>query len=108
MKYINSKGEVVENVEVYPNKKLHTIQKDGKWGLTDSSGNLVVECEYDIATELNEYGFAGVKKDGKWGVIDETGKVIVEPTYELDTYYFPQFIGKYRLIQSEIVYCEEV
>lgn len=108
MKYINSKGEVVENVEVYPNKKLHTIQKDGKWGVTDASGNLVVKCEYDIATELNEYGFAGVKKDGKWGVIDETGKVIVEPTYELDTYYFPQFIGKYRLIQSEIVYCEEV
>lgn len=108
MKYINSKGEVVENTEVYPNKKLHTIQKDGKWGFCDENGNLVVKCEYDIATELNEYGFAGIKKDGKWGVIDETGKVIVEPAYELDTYYFPQFIGKYRLIQSEIVYCEEI
>lgn len=108
MKYINSKGEVVENTEVYPNKKLHTIQKDGKWGFCDENGNVVVTCEYDIATELNQYGFAGIKKAGKWGVIDETGNVIVEPTYELDTYYFPQFIGKYRLIESEIVYCEEV
>lgn len=108
MRYINSVGQVVENTEVYPNKKMYASQTNGKWGFADANGRFVVECEYDIVTEFNEYGFAGIKKDGKWGVIKEDGEVIVEPTYELDTYYFPQFIGKYRLIESEIIYCEEV
>ncbi len=108
MKYFNQEGKLVENTEVYPDKKRYSNCQNGKWGFCDSSGKTVVECQYDIVTEFNKYGFAGIKKDGKWGVVDEEGNVIVEPSYELDTYYFPQFIGKYRLTQSEIVYCEEV
>lgn len=108
MKYIDSEGQVVENTQVYPDKKMYAIQKDKKWGFADSQGKIVLECQYDIVTEFNKYGFAAIKKDGKWGIVNEIGEVIVEPIYELDTYYFPQFIGKYRLIQSEMVYCEEV
>lgn len=107
MKYINADGNVVENTEVYPNKKLYSVQKNGKWGFADANGKDIIKCEYDIVTEFNDYGFAGIKKDGKWGVVNETGEIIVEPSYELDTYYFPQFIGKYSLIQTEITYCEE-
>lgn len=108
MKYINKEGNIVQNTEVYPNKKLYSTVKEGKWGFSDAQGKLVVRNEYDIVTEFNEYGFAGIKKNGKWGVADEEGKIIVEPTYELDTYYFPKFVGKYLLTQSEITYCEEV
>ncbi len=108
MKYINSVGQVVPNTEVYPNKKLYATQKDGTWGFADQNENIVVACQYDIVTEFNQYGFAGIKKDGKWGIVNEEGEIIVEPMYELETYYFPQFIGKYLLIQSEMTYCEEV
>lgn len=108
MKYINQEGNIVQNTEVYPDKKLYAIVKDGKWGFSNPQGKLLVKNEYDIVTEFNEYGFAGIKKNGKWGVVNEEGKVIVEPTYELDTYYFPKFVGKYLLTQSEITYCEEV
>ncbi len=108
MKYFNQDGEIVENTEVYPDKKLYATCQNDKWGFCDLSGKQIVECQYDIVTEYNQYGFAGIKKDGKWGVANENGEIIVEPSYELDTYYFPQFIGKYRLMQSEIVYCEEV
>lgn len=108
MKYINKDGKLVENTEVYPNKKLYAIQKNEKWGFVDSTGKEIIKCEYDIVTEFNEYGFAGIKKDGKWGVVSEEGKIIVKPSYELDTYYFPQFIGKYKLNQFETVYCEEI
>lgn len=108
MKYINQDGQVVENTQVYPDKKTYSIQQNGKWGFADDKGNLIVKCEYDMVTEFNPYGFAGIRKNGKWGVVKENGEVIAEPTYELDTYYFPQFIGKYRLVQSEVTYCEEV
>ena len=108
MKYINSNGEIVENTEVYPEEKLYATKQNEKWGYVDATGKIVIPCEYDIVTEFNEYGFSGIKKDGKWGVANENGEIIVEPMYELDTYYFPQFIGKYVLNKSESIYCEEI
>ena len=52
--------------------------------------------KYDEVTEVDEYGFAGIKKGGKWGVINSNGDVILEPTYESDE-LSPIFIGKYCL-----------
>lgn len=109
LKYINENGEIVSNTEVFPDAKLYAYQADdGKWGFADKNGNVVVDCKYDIVTELNEYGFAGVLQDGKWGVIDSSGKEVVVPTYEIETYYFPSFIDKYLLEELETVYCTEV
>lgn len=107
--YINNVGEIVNNTEVFKDAKLYSYKADdGKWGFADATGKIVVECKYDIVTELNNYGFAGICQEGKWGVIDETGKVIVVPTYEIDTYYFPSFIGKYKLEEVETIYCTEI
>lgn len=106
--YLNKSGEIISNTEVYPDLKLYSIQKDGKWGFADKTGKIVVDCKYDIVTELNEYGFAGVCQDDKWGVIDENGKVIVVPSYEIETYYYPKFIGQYQLEELDNIHCIEV
>ena len=108
MKYIDKNGTIVENTKIYPNNKLYSVKKDGLWGFVDKTGNIIVPCKYDLVTELNKFGFAGVKQDGKWGVINEKGDEIVVPAYEIDSYYFPQFIGKYELYQSEVVVCIEL
>ena len=108
MQYLNKDGEIISNTEVYPDLKLYSIQKDGKWGFADSEGKIVLECTYDIVTELNEYGFAGIYKDGKWGVVSESGKVLIEPEYKLETYYSPKFIGKYKLETLDNLHCVEV
>ena len=108
LKYVNTEGNIVPNTEVYPDLNLYSYQTDdGKWGFADKNGNIVVECKYDRVTELNEYGFAGICQSGKWGVIDSTGKVIVVPEYEIQTYYSPNFIGKYLLEEQETIYCIE-
>lgn len=70
-------------------------KKDGKWGFVDSNSNIVVEYKYEEVTELNEYGFAGVKLNGKWGSIDENGNIVIEPIYDLENLYDVDFIGKY-------------
>ena len=109
LKYINNVGELVSNTEVYKDLKLYSYQADdGKWGFVNKDGNVVVDCKYDVVTELNEYGFAGVFQENKWGVIDENGKVVVVPEYELVTYYSPTFVGKYLLEELETKYCIEV
>ena len=103
--YIDLYGNTVENTKVYPNDKLYAFNKDEKWGFINKEGKAIIEPEYDMVTELNEYGFAGIYKDGKWGVINEEGKVIVEPIYEINSYYLPKFIGKYMYEQTETIHC---
>ena len=108
IEYFDKTGKSVKNTEVFKDNKLYAYSQDGKWGFRDKAGKVVVEANYDIVAAFNEYGFAGVKKDGKWGVIDETGKTVVEPSYELETYYFPNFIGKYQLELVDTLHCIEV
>ena len=55
--------------------------------------------EYEMVTEFNNYGFAGIKKDGKWGVVNSEGTIIQEPIYELK-WENPSFIGKYYKVQA--------
>ena len=109
LKYIDKKGNIVKNTEVFDDLKLYSYQaEDGKWGFTDKEGNIVVNAKYDVVTELNEYGFAGVYQEGKWGVVNSKGEEIVVPSYELETYYSPSFVGKYLLEEVETVYCTEI
>lgn len=106
--YINKNGELVENTEVFKDRNLYAYKESGKWGFENKNGKKVVEAEYDMVTELNEYGFAGICKDNKWGVIDENGKIIKEPNYEINSYYQPVFVGKYLLVLDESYYCQEL
>jgi hypothetical protein len=61
-----------------------------------------------MVTAVNEYGFAGILKKGKWGVINEKGEIIVNPSYELETYYFPSFVGKYKIEYTDTKHCVEI
>lgn len=94
-KYFDKQGKELQNTDVYPNNKLLLKVEENLYGFVDHSGKTVVECKYDKAYELNEYGFAAVKKDGKWGVINENGEEILPPTYTFDSQGEPSFIGQY-------------
>ena len=93
-RYFDYTGKELSASEAFPNNKLYAKKINGKWGFVDKNGELKITNEYDMVTELNEYGFAGIKKDGKWGVINENGEIIQEPTYKLQS-ISPIFIGKY-------------
>ena len=108
IQFFDNTGKSVSNTEVFKERRLYAYSQDGKWGFKNKEGKVVIEAQYDIVTGVNKYGFSGVKKDGKWGVVDDTGKVIVEPTYELETYYFPDFVGKYQLELIDTLHCLEV
>ncbi len=110
-KYFDFEGNEKTNTQVLKNNELFAIEENGKWGMTDKYGNVVVKCMYDKVTELNEYGYAGIKLNGKWGVIDKNGQVVLEPTYE----HFlsnekPDFINKYYKVTygyGEAYYTDE-
>lgn len=61
-------------------------EKDGKDGLLDNTGKLVVPCIYEEIKKFDMHVFKGeltaAKKNGKWGFIDKTGKVIIPFEYD--------------------------
>lgn len=93
-KYLKYDGKEVSNINVIKEAKLFAKKSNNKWGFVDKNGNIKIQYTYDIVTELNEYGYAGIKLNGKWGVINSEGKIIQEPIYDLQELE-PQFIGKY-------------
>lgn len=110
-KYFDFEGNEKTNTQILKDNELFAVEENGKWGMTDKYGKIVVECIYDKVTELNEYGFAGIKLDGAWGVIDKNGQVILEPTYEnFANNEKPEFINKYYRVTygyGEIYYTDE-
>lgn len=96
-KYYNFKFEEKQESDIFPNRTMFLAKKDGKYGFTDKSGQVIVDYIYDDATEQNDYGFVAVKKDGSWGSIDRKGNVIQEPIYNLDDYLLIDFIGRWHL-----------
>ncbi len=95
-KYFDFNGNELTPQDIFKNNNLFASQKDGKWGFIDKQGNIVIDYIYDKVTQINEYGFGGIKQDGKWGVIDKEGNTIIEPTYQLqEENTEPEFLGKY-------------
>lgn len=93
-KYLQYDGKEVSNINVIKEAKLFAKKSSNKWGFVDKNGNIKIQYTYDMVTEINEYGYAGIKLNGKWGVINSEGKIIQEPIYDLQELE-PQFIGKY-------------
>ncbi len=95
IKYFDKNGKEISNEDIYKNNSLIAFSDNDKWGFKDKDGNIVVEPVYDIVTEFNQFGFAGVKKDDLWGVIDEQGKIVVSPSYTITVTGNPSFAGEY-------------
>ena len=96
-KYYNFKFEEKKNTEVFPKNTLFLTKQNGKYGYINNKGEIVVECQYDDATEQNEYGFVSVNKGGKWGSLNKEGKVVAETSNDLKNNEKVDFIGKWHL-----------
>ena len=104
--YVSKEGKLIKNIDVLKNNKIFADSKNSKWGFRDVNGNVIVDFKYDLVTEINEYGFAGIKLGDKWGVINNNGDIIVEPFYILNSDN-PIFIGEYYQViygNGEIYY----
>ena len=106
VKYYTLEGNETTYKDLYPENTLYAVKQNDKWGFKNSSGNIVVNCEYDFVSE-QKGNFVGIKKDGKWGILDLTGKVVKEPSYEI-AFNDVRFLGQYYEIGTNIglpIYC---
>ena len=109
IQYYDLSGNEITYNKLYPNNTLYAGLKDGKWGLVDKNGNIVVDYDYDMVTEQNGNVF-GIKKDGLWQIVDVNGEMISENKYNI-SWLDVTFLGKYyKLNNSNLgtVYSETV
>lgn len=98
-KYFSLSGKEISSKEALKGNKIFATSNNGKWGFVDSNGNIILDYQYEKATDVNEYGFAGIKLGGKWGVVNSEGKVVIEPQYIINTQLEPSFIGEYYKVE---------
>lgn len=55
---------------------LFSVCKNGKWGVVDMEGNIIIPYEYDYMLGVKNEDFM-CKKDGKWGMIKSNGDSLV-------------------------------
>ena len=77
----NSVGAFHDGLAVVCRNKANKVF-DYTYGYIDTTGTLVIPCEWERAEDFHE-GFAAVQKtnkhgDAKWGFIDTSGKLIAE------------------------------
>lgn len=92
--YLDYDGNVKNVSDIFPENTIFASEKDGKWGYVNISGKVIIDYQYDLTIDINEYGYGAIKKDGKWGVIKSNGEFVLDPTYEIEDEN-PVFIGEY-------------
>lgn len=61
IKYFDNNGNEISYKQIEPNNKMYA-KINGKWGFVNEENKLIINNEYDMVTEFNKYGFAGIKK----------------------------------------------
>ena len=69
---------------------------ESKYGFIDKSGKVVIEPQFDGASNFSE-GFAQVEKDDKWGFIDKNGKVVIEPQFDWVSYFSEGWVSYFSV-----------
>lgn len=78
--------QAVENYDSSNNlwyaKDILKASKEGKWGIIDTKGNVIVDFIYDDITALKGVENSLLTEiDGKYGIVDYVGSVIIENEY---------------------------
>lgn len=57
------------------------VYQNGKYGMTDLAGRVILPCAYDVIRDLGADGTAAAQKGGKWGRVDRDGNVVTDFRY---------------------------
>jgi hypothetical protein len=79
--------EAIDNFDEFSNiwyeKNVLKVKKDGKYGLINFTGNEILKCEYDEISSLKGTSNSLIlTKDGKLGLSSNVGDVIIKPEYK--------------------------
>lgn len=84
--YTNDKDELVIDLKFEDGLsfigEVAPVKMNGKWGLTDKSGNMKVEAKYDGIYKVPGDQLFITAINQKYGLINDQGEILFEPTYQ--------------------------
>ena len=87
---------------------LLPVKQDGKWGLIDETGVLVLTAQFDRMSDFDKNGFAYVKNGFGTGLLNNKGQLVVEVKAEFENIQFLsnellaiQSKGQWGVVDSE-------
>jgi hypothetical protein len=84
----NKRDTLNQNASQKPNssKNLFPVSENGKWGYVDEQGKMIIEPQFEMASDFKNDRAAVVIIDKGYknlhGYIDKTGKMVVAPQYD--------------------------
>ena len=79
---INSRGDTIMQKKYrafgYPQGQYMWYKTNGKYGLADTTGAILIKPIYENLTYFSNNGLAVAKQNGKYGYIDNKGNVIID------------------------------
>lgn len=72
-----------KNNNIWYEKNILKVQKEGYYGIINYDGKELLKCEYEsIETLKTVTDSLLIKKDGKFGICNGLGEILVEPVYK--------------------------
>ncbi|MCG3179052.1 MAG: hypothetical protein BIFFINMI_01383 [Phycisphaerae bacterium] len=83
--YLDAKGREIGRDEkwqsIQPIKDgLGRVQKNGRWGIVDSTGKVLIEPRFFQMQDFS-HGLAAVFDQGGWGYINRKGEMVIQPQF---------------------------
>ena len=75
------------------------VIRQGKYGLEDTSGRVILPCMYDFMTFGGNMGI--IEQDEKYGLVNKEGKIITPPVYDGMGYISENGISFYIINEDE-------
>lgn len=91
-----------ESQNLWYEKNVLRVKKDGKYGLINANGVEILECKYDEITSLKGTTNSLIlKKDGKVGIASNVGDVIVPVEYKEVKAFGQDYSDGYIVVSEE-------
>ena len=75
-------NEFYEEAYIFRKEQIIKLKKNGKFGMVNKNGQLIVPLQYEAVKNATE-GLFAVKQKNKWGFINEKNEVKIPFTYDL-------------------------
>lgn len=75
-----------ENVYGFGKGINSVFRQNGKYGIIDDVGNIIIDAQFDSLDCLIE-GYAPFEKNEKWGYINKAGEVVIEPQFDFCSFF---------------------
>ncbi|QCD51957.1 WG repeat-containing protein [Campylobacter sp. RM16192] len=84
------------------------VERDGKNGVYNSQGKLLIPCEYDHIDDFMDYcddesdNFAIIEKDKKYGLLNYKCNIVIPIQYDYLTYFGGDLFIAQNIVNLEL------